>query len=117
MSGRKLNLGVPLRERTNMLDCPIVSTTHDEALVQADWYEEQGMQEWADQIRHKSVPFVTDRYKWSNFSCCGAGGDGNDSWHESYCRAKRQNCHSSGSNTRMGGRLNLSHSKSRRGVK
>ena len=34
------------------MNCPIDITDYESSLIAADWYEENGFQDWADQIRY-----------------------------------------------------------------
>jgi hypothetical protein len=39
------------------MECPVEMVDHESSLIAADWYEEQGMQNWAEGIR--IVPILT----------------------------------------------------------
>lgn len=44
-------------------ECPVVATDHDSAMVQADWYEEQGSDLAADEIRLQSIYELKQRFR------------------------------------------------------
>jgi hypothetical protein len=48
-----------------MIDCPVEMVDYESALVQADWYEEQGELETADQIRLMITYPANTRYPFS----------------------------------------------------
>jgi hypothetical protein len=85
-----------------MTDCPVEVTDYESALVQADWYEEHGYQETAEQVRHRSSCFTRlPDTQWKKSSkcksthnhaismCCSSGATTLKYHYTSHCQARK----------------------------
>ncbi len=60
------------------MNCPVEATDYESSLIQADWYEEHGYQEYADAIRYHVVGIYClryfPRYGTGRYSYCSKSG-------------------------------------------
>lgn len=102
------------------MNCPVQAIDHESALVQADWYEEQGEQHTADEIRemlsHKVGAWIHTPTSYKNIpdnyrSYCTSRGS--RTLMGSWCHSSSSRNFYSGSFTRYDASFTSSHSNSR----
>ncbi len=102
------------------MNCPVEAVDYESALVQADWYEENGYQEIADQVRGKIQPsfdlLLAPQQGRTRKSGCHSRIAGPHGWMFSRCGTQPSNYYMASrcrSRTRSWRPMEISYCKSR----